>query len=66
MRWFTHMGKRVFLHEWWIFFFRDKLMRNGPTLAEFWGAPQDHEEIPLRLRQPKATKLSAKDTAETS
>lgn len=60
MKWFTHMGKRVFLHEWWIFFFRDRLTRNGPTLAEFWGAPQDHEEIPLRLRQPKATKLSIK------
>lgn len=55
MRWFTRMGKRVLLHEWRIFFFRDKLTRNGPTLAEFWGSPQDHEEIPLRLRQPKAT-----------
>ena len=53
MRWFTHMGKRVMFHEWWIFFFCDKLVKDGPTLAEFWGEVQDKEEIPLRLRQPR-------------
>lgn len=49
MKWFTRMGRRVFLHEWWIFFFRDRFTKDGPTLAQFWGAPQDRQEIPLRV-----------------
>ncbi|MEO0532977.1 MAG: magnesium-protoporphyrin IX monomethyl ester anaerobic oxidative cyclase [Cyanobacteria bacterium P01_A01_bin.123] len=48
-RWFTRMGRRVFVHEFWHFFFRDRRVSNGPTLEQFWGAPQDHQEIPLRL-----------------
>ena len=56
MRWYTRMGRRVWLHEWWGFLFRDRRAKNGPTLAEFWGAPQDHQEIPLRIveRREKA------------
>lgn len=57
MKWFTRMGKRVMLHEWWIFFFRDRLTKNGPTLAEFWGEAQDHQEIPLRLHKTKAATI---------
>ncbi|MEO1127409.1 MAG: magnesium-protoporphyrin IX monomethyl ester cyclase, partial [Cyanobacteria bacterium J06639_16] len=41
-RWFTRMGRRVFVHEFWHFFFRDRRVSNGPTLEQFWGAPQDH------------------------
>ncbi|WP_103669521.1 magnesium-protoporphyrin IX monomethyl ester anaerobic oxidative cyclase [Pseudanabaena sp. BC1403] len=52
MNWFTRMGKRVFLHEWWSFFFRDHRVSDGPTLDQFWGAPQDHQEIPLRILRP--------------
>jgi anaerobic magnesium-protoporphyrin IX monomethyl ester cyclase len=44
MRWYTRMGRRVWPHEIWNFFVRDRHTRNGPTLAEFWGAPQDAEE----------------------
>jgi len=44
MRWYTRMGRRVWPHEIWNFFVRDRRTRNGPTLAEFWGAPQDAEE----------------------
>ena len=57
MNWFTRMGRRVLLHEWWNFWFRDRRVKNGPTLEEFWGAPQDRQEIPLRIsmnsKQPK-------------
>jgi anaerobic magnesium-protoporphyrin IX monomethyl ester cyclase len=49
MSWFTRMGRRVLVHEWWNFFFRDRRVSNGPTLKEFWGTPQDRQEIPLRV-----------------
>ncbi len=49
MNWFTRMGKRVLFHEWSTFFFRDKRVKNGPTLEQYWGLPQDKQEIPLRI-----------------
>ena len=49
MNWFTRMGKRVLLHEWWHFWFKDRRISNGPTLQEFWGSPQDDREIPLQI-----------------
>jgi anaerobic magnesium-protoporphyrin IX monomethyl ester cyclase len=48
MRWYTRMGRRVWPHEIWNFLFRDRRTGNGPTLAEFWGAPQDAEEESMR------------------
>ena len=48
MRWYTRMGRRVWLHEIWSFLFRERRVKNGPTLAEFWGAPQDAEEELMR------------------
>jgi len=50
MNWFTRMGKRVLIHEWYNFWFRDRRVKDGITLKEFWGDPQDHEEVPLRLK----------------
>jgi anaerobic magnesium-protoporphyrin IX monomethyl ester cyclase len=44
MRWYAAMGRRVWLHEWKSFFWRDRRVTDGPTLAQFWGAPQDEEE----------------------
>ena len=44
MRWYTKMGRRVWLREVWQFLFSDRRIAAGPTLAEFWGAPQDAEE----------------------
>ncbi|MEM7727543.1 MAG: magnesium-protoporphyrin IX monomethyl ester anaerobic oxidative cyclase [Cyanobacteria bacterium P01_A01_bin.45] len=58
MGWFTHMGKRVWLHEWKNFFFGDSRVKNGPALGQFWGTPQDHEEIPLRILRGKSTKVA--------
>ncbi len=58
MRWYARMGRKVWLHEWWNFFFRDRRTRKGPKLREFWGAPQDHEEVPLRIiRRKRAARV---------
>ena len=52
MRWYTRMGRRVWLHEWVGFLFRERRVLDGPTLREFWGEPQDADEIPLRIDRP--------------
>ena len=44
MRWYTKMGRRVWFHEVRDFFVRDRRITSGPSLAAFWGAPQDEEE----------------------
>lgn len=44
MRWYTKMGRRVWFREIWQFLFEDRRIVNGPSLAAFWGAPQDAEE----------------------
>lgn len=49
MRWYARMGRRVWMHEWWNFLVRDRHVTKGPTLEEFWGAPQDHQEVPLQI-----------------
>ncbi len=43
MRWYSRMGRRVWPHEI-ADFLRSDRRRDGPTLAAFWGAPQDGEE----------------------
>ncbi len=43
-RWYYRMGRRVWPHELWGFLFRDRRRKDGPTLAEFWGEPQDAQE----------------------
>jgi anaerobic magnesium-protoporphyrin IX monomethyl ester cyclase len=54
MRWYSQMGRRVWFHE--IFgFFRDPLAKRGPTVAEFWGAPQDDEEQSMAATGPERT-----------
>jgi anaerobic magnesium-protoporphyrin IX monomethyl ester cyclase len=52
MRWYTKMGRRVWPHEI-LGFLRDRLTRNGPTVAEFWGAPQDSEEESMSSARPE-------------
>jgi len=44
MRWYTQMGRRVWPYEVFNFLFRDKRVKRGPTVAEFWGASQEKEE----------------------
>lgn len=64
MRWFTRMGRRVWFHEWWTFLFRDLRVSDGPTLAQFWGEPQDLQEIPLRIGRQR--NLDMKPIAESA
>jgi len=59
MNWFTRMGKQVLLHEWWNFFFGDRRVTDGLTLEQFWGAPQDHQEIPLRIKNNQSRAITA-------
>ena len=47
IRWYYQIGRRVWLFEIWNFFFRDRYRKAGPTLAEFWGQPQDDEKDAL-------------------
>ena len=56
MQWYARIGRRVWLHEIRCFFIRDRRTRNGPSLAAFWGAPQDREEEALKItrRVPEA------------
>ncbi|TPJ74268.1 magnesium-protoporphyrin IX monomethyl ester anaerobic oxidative cyclase [Mesorhizobium sp. B2-7-1] len=51
MRWYTRMGRRVWFREVWGFLARDARVTDGPTLAEFWGAPQDAEEESMVVRR---------------
>lgn len=54
MRWYTRMGRRVWFHELHEFVFRRRHFDDGPSLKEFWGAPQEVEEeamLPPRKRR---------------
>jgi anaerobic magnesium-protoporphyrin IX monomethyl ester cyclase len=52
MHWYSQMGRRVWPYEIRNFF-RDPLVRNGPTVREFWGAPQDAEETSMVATRPE-------------
>ena len=52
MRWYARIGKRVWLSEIWEFVTSIRHVRKGPTLAEFWGAPQVAEQDALSLKRP--------------
>jgi anaerobic magnesium-protoporphyrin IX monomethyl ester cyclase len=43
MRWYSQMGRRVWPYEIKNFLFGRRL-KNGPSVARFWGAPHDAEE----------------------
>jgi anaerobic magnesium-protoporphyrin IX monomethyl ester cyclase len=64
MRWYTQMGRRVWLREIWGFLVRDGRLKDGPTLAEFWGAPQDAEEESMIVQRP--ARLPAKSSVGMS
>jgi anaerobic magnesium-protoporphyrin IX monomethyl ester cyclase len=58
MRWYTEMGRRVWPYELRNFFLRDRRLRKGPTVQEFWGKPQDSEEKSMTVR-PAAVRAPA-------
>ena len=49
-QWYYRIGRRVWPYEIRNFFFRDRPRKTGPTLAEFWGPPQDAEEESMVVR----------------
>ena len=46
-RWYYQMGRRVWFHEVFGFFFGDKRVKHGPSVEQFWGAALAHEEDAL-------------------
>jgi anaerobic magnesium-protoporphyrin IX monomethyl ester cyclase len=48
------MGRRVWPYEIRSFL-RDRRLKDGPTVAEFWGAPQDSEEESMSARPERRT-----------
>ena len=52
MRWYTQMGRRVWPHEIREFVFGRRL-KDGPTVAQFWGAPQAAEEEAMTAVRPE-------------
>jgi anaerobic magnesium-protoporphyrin IX monomethyl ester cyclase len=73
MRWYTRMGRRVWPHEVFGFLFRDRRLAigersdavlrtaTGPTVAQFWGAPQDAEEEAMASKQKERSIASFND-----
>lgn len=63
-RWYYQMGRRVWFHEIFAFFFRDRREANGPSLRQFWGETLAHEEealaIPRKLLSNAASEIDAK------
>ncbi len=49
MQWYYEIGLRVLRFEIGNFLRCDQHEKNGPTLEEFWGAPQDEEENALNV-----------------
>lgn len=68
MRWYTRMGRRVWFHEIRHWLFLDGRISPGPTLEEFWGAPQSAEEealvVPRRSEATFKNMLPNVDTQE--
>ncbi len=52
MRWYSEMGRRVWPHEI-MGYFRHKLVRDGPTLKQFWGEAQESEEYSMSVKTVK-------------
>jgi anaerobic magnesium-protoporphyrin IX monomethyl ester cyclase len=52
----------VWLYELKNFFLRDRRTRKGPSVEEFWGKPQDHEEKSMVTAPPKARILQEQTT----
>lgn len=53
MRWYTRMGRRVWLREIAEFLFGTRLLRERPTLREFLGPSLASQEYALNRRRPE-------------
>ncbi|HEX7911633.1 MAG TPA: hypothetical protein VF534_26555, partial [Paraburkholderia sp.] len=53
MRWYTRMGRRVWIHEIMEFIFRNRPGGGKPTLRGFWGGSlAAHEESMVKRKRP--------------
>jgi anaerobic magnesium-protoporphyrin IX monomethyl ester cyclase len=50
-RWYTRIGRRVWLFELRNFLLRDRYRDEGKSLETFWGAPQEQEEEALAVKR---------------
>lgn len=55
MRWYSNIGRRVWIHEIWQWLFHDRRPRGGPALAAFWcgGWKATHSTLPSHPRPPE-------------
>jgi anaerobic magnesium-protoporphyrin IX monomethyl ester cyclase len=59
MRWYTRIGRRVWVHEVFEFIFRTRLLRHGPMLRDFMGDTLAAREYALaKVRAPRAARLA--------
>ncbi|RZI85296.1 MAG: magnesium-protoporphyrin IX monomethyl ester anaerobic oxidative cyclase [Rubrivivax sp.] len=63
MRWYTRMGRRVWVREILEFVFKDKLQQGGPTLRAFWGASLDDREEALSKKKKRVVPIKAASQA---
>jgi anaerobic magnesium-protoporphyrin IX monomethyl ester cyclase len=52
MRWYTKMGRRVWPYEI-LNFLRDRRVKDGPTVADYWGMPQQGGEASMSATRPE-------------
>ena len=57
MRWYTRIGRRVWVHEVLEFKNHTQLLKNGPTLREFSGTTL-YERVYARAKAPRATRVA--------
>jgi anaerobic magnesium-protoporphyrin IX monomethyl ester cyclase len=59
MRWYTRIGRRVWLHEVFEFVFRTRLTKRGPTLLQFLGDTLASREYAFaKARAPRTARLA--------
>lgn len=56
MRWYTRIGRRVWLHEVYEFIFKTHRLKNGPTLRDFMGESLAEREY--ALAKPKIVPIN--------
>lgn len=60
MRWYTRIGRRVWVHEVLEFLFKTKLEAQGPTLASWLGSMLVDQEYTMRVRKTKTQTIVLK------
>jgi len=59
MRWYTQMGRRVWFREVFNFIFKDKRVKNGPSLESFLGKSLHERENAMSKKSTSTHKVTA-------